>query len=503
MDARHQDPRQKAHQHPSRATAGPESKSNLHALLAALEQHEQSESLTVRVEESADVNDSYSQGIVAARTAPRHGPRNDDVTTDKDAEQTEYDDDEFYDDRSPRLKRYQDVQDLHAAHVSKRRRAAAAAPAQTPHDTTNALTGQRWLLQQREDGKRAVKPNDAFTSFTAPESPHAQQQKRLGRHSGGPEATAKTMHNPSLDAATLAALPVKFIDGPNLPRRKLLRPRTSWGWYMLGKGRLQHSPQQGVRPTGREHPKDVMQQHGSWAQPGAAPSLDAAGGSDAPHGALMRSDSSAVSLKPQAEATDAAGTGSVDGQDAFAAAARVPMAFATLSEAAAAAGATPFSSSSSGKSGDDNPQSAAAAPAVADAKKHRWVAGSSQWVTSDGVTVWPKVRDVLSFLAVMRGMKHMAHHVSSCNQGSLVWHSSSCGAEISQRFNHVCVIHISCVSSDSRCHNACTSLQSFRSTSAATMTHRVFALPISPCVHMHTHCQCGLIQQTRMPCHAL
>jgi hypothetical protein len=263
-----------------------------------------------------------------------------------------------------------------------------------PNPGINVLTtDQRWLLQQREGGKRPVKPNETFSAYVAPVLPqevHAQHKR--GRPHKAQHGDGKGLgYNPQ-DAAALAAMPSTFIDGPNYPRRRLITPRTSYGWYLLGRGRLQKDEGEGdaAAEARAKHAApwqcSAQQQRQPKEEEGAAQLSGSSGA------VVARA---AAESSPVVSASAAAGAGE-------------PVAFESLSEAAMAAAAAEAAvrdqdakqAQYEGGLGEVDmteasiSTAAAAAPSAAatgGGRRSCWVAGDNQWVTPDGVTVWPRV----------------------------------------------------------------------------------------------------------------
>jgi hypothetical protein len=323
----------------------------------------------------------------------------------------------------------------------KRASSSAAAAAPEP-PTMHALGDQAWLLQQRPSGKRPVKPNTEFLAYVAPLLPQelvAHEKKAKGVHThridnlrayrqslmdAKSARAAPHKAGPSAAAAAAAAAQAKgFIDGPNYPRRHLKRQRTSWGWYLLGKGRLQQQQQQDE--DGLDAAVGGSDEAVDPADVSAAPEHSGSNGGQA--AALQAADAGTSGYAGGAAAGGLEGTWGDAG-------AGEPMAFESMSqaaEAAAAAGAgMPQAdqdlsddgeehTTKSGVTGTVTTGAAARSPAAAAAggsavggsaaaaaaaaaggsggvselpgKRHRWVAGTNQWVMEDGVVIWPRV----------------------------------------------------------------------------------------------------------------
>jgi hypothetical protein len=284
-----------------------------------------------------------------------------------------------------------------------------------PEPGINVLTtDQRWLLQQREGGKRAVKPNETFSAYVAPVLPHEMNaQHKRGRPRKASHGDGNGLgYNPD-DAAAMAAMPSTFIDGPNHPRRQLKTPRTSYGWYLLVKGRLQEE-----RGEVDAAAAEAGDQHAAARQCSAQQKQQREGGEG--DVAQLSGSSGAVVARAGSSQVVSASAAAGGGE---------PVAFESLSEAAIAAAAAEAALQEqdakqaryeSGLGEVDMTEgnvstAAAAAPSFGPARVGRrwcWVAGDSQWVTPDGVTVWPRVSNTYarSLSVTIRLAMHSLSH---------------------------------------------------------------------------------------------
>lgn len=391
--------RRKARGRPSGSTAGAaaagaDGKSNLFALLAALEQQESGDFADAYDERGADEGHSYDAAAAAARDW--EGADSDleqAVSSSGQQEVDGYGEEGVHGRRGINgEQRRARVPPLAAALKARRRRAHGHVD---PDPEENALHDQRWLLQQRE-GKRPVKPNDAFASYVAPVLPDEQQKRaRHKPHHAEPRGARDLGYNP-LDAAALAAMPSTFIDGPNHPRRYLKRRRTSYGWYLLGKGRLQQIEGEDEADAADIAPRQMPVIHRSAARLQETPQHSNSSGAGAAAGGAAAGGVDSVPVRSARPSVSAA----AGGADV--------MAYESLSEAEAAAAAIEaavaeqeaMQAQYEATGGEVDLAEASGSTAVGAGgerdhySKKGWMAAPS-WVTEDGVIVWPRVSDTV------------------------------------------------------------------------------------------------------------
>jgi hypothetical protein len=259
----------------------------------------------------------------------------------------------------------------------KRKRGRPRGSTTAPKDDAQALLAQSaFLLRPRAGGKRAVKLNmDAFADvipsanarWAAPaDSGDDDGQYHGGRGSGVSSSGGGGNHAAAIAAAAAGhprhALPLPgdrgFVDGAHLPRRRLKKRRTSYGWALLGQLAsihqphvVQHRVQQLRAGSSGVAVSGAPGHHHAAAGSGGVHHYAAAGGGVGGHISIHHPN-----VHPLAAFDDLDGAGFYREHE------------------------------EEQEEGSDAYEWEEGAP-----RQHRWVAGTYQWRTDDGVTIWPKV----------------------------------------------------------------------------------------------------------------